>query len=328
MHIPDGYLSPKTCGLFFAAMLPVWYAASRWTMRSPGFKGFPLLALGAAFSFIIMMFNVPIPGGSSGHMTGTVVLGIVLGPWAALIAGSITLALQALLFGDGGILAFGANSFNMALIMSFSGFYVYRALVLGTPGRLRGVVAPAVAGYVAINLCAFAAALELGAQPIIAVDAQGAPLYAPYSLSITVPAMMIPHLLFFGPIEALGTALVLSYVRKQEAQRHEKVAYGAYNGIATLMVGLLVLALLTPIGLIASGTPWGEWSVAELSSLTGFVPAGMARLGEMWPGLAPDYGQANQATPLVKAGYYVLSAIAGSAIIVAAIYLWGRICRR
>lgn len=306
-------------------MLPVWYAASRWTMRSPGFKGFPLLALGAAFSFIIMMFNVPIPGGSSGHMTGTVVLGIVLGPWAALIAGSITLALQALLFGDGGILAFGANSFNMALIMSFSGFYIYKALSFGTPGRVRGIVAPAVAGYVAINLCAFATALELGAQPIIAVDPQGVPLYAPYSLAITVPAMMIPHLLFFGPIEALGTALVLSYVRKQEITRHENAAYG---GISTLMVGLLVLILLTPIGLIASGTPWGEWSVAEFSGLTGFVPAGMARLGEMWPGLAPDYGQAGQASVLVKAGYYVLSAIAGSAIIVFAIYLWGRLCRR
>lgn len=305
-------------------MLPVWYAASRATRRYPGFKGFPLLALGAAFSFIIMMFNVPIPGGSSGHMTGTVVLAIVLGPWAALIAGSLTLALQALLFGDGGILAFGANSFNMALIMSFSGFYVHRALSFGTPGRIRSIAAPAVAGYVAINLCALAAALELGAQPIIAVDAQGAPLYAPYSLSITLPAMMIPHLLFFGPIEALGTALVTGYVERQEVKRHENVNYGG----ATLWVGLLVLAVLTPIGLIASGTPWGEWSVAELSALTGFVPAGMERMSELWPGLAPDYGQAGQAPFLVKAGYYVLSAIVGSAIIVFAIYLWGRLCRR
>src|SRR3990170_1071269 len=131
MHIPDGYLSPATCVVFYAVMAPVWYYASKRAERELRLKQLPLLALGAAFTFVIMMFNIPIPGGSSGHMVGAVVVAIALGPWAGVVALSLTLTLQAFLFGDGGLTALAANAFNMAFVMSFSGYYVYRVISAG-----------------------------------------------------------------------------------------------------------------------------------------------------------------------------------------------------
>ena len=130
MHIPDGYLSPGTCAVFYGVMAPVWYLASKKMEKAFALKGLPLMALGAAFTFVIQMFNFPIPGGSSGHIAGGAILGIVLGPWAAIIAMSLTLGLQALLFGDGGLLAFGANCFNMALVMPVAGYFIFRSTAL------------------------------------------------------------------------------------------------------------------------------------------------------------------------------------------------------
>src|SRR4030067_2935683 len=99
MHIPEGYLSPKTCGILYAAMAPIWYLAARKVQKTLHAKQIPLLALSAAFTFVIMMFNIPIPGGSTRHMVGGVVAACVLGPWAAVVAVSISLTISALLFG-------------------------------------------------------------------------------------------------------------------------------------------------------------------------------------------------------------------------------------
>ena len=85
MHIPDGYLGPITCIAGFAAMVPVWAIASRTVKRTLSARQVPLLAIGAAFSFIIMMFNIPIPGGTTGHAVGGVLVAILLGPWAAWV---------------------------------------------------------------------------------------------------------------------------------------------------------------------------------------------------------------------------------------------------
>ena len=120
MHIPDGYLSPASCGFFWAAMLPIWALCSRKVKSRLQARQVPMLAIGAVFSFVVMLFNLPIPGGSTGHATGAVLLAILLGPWAGCIAITVTLGIQALLFGDGGILALGANCFNMAFVMCFS----------------------------------------------------------------------------------------------------------------------------------------------------------------------------------------------------------------
>lgn len=126
MHIPDGYMSPLTALPIAAVMVPIIGVAVKKVQTTMKKKQVPLLAVGAAFSFIIMMLNLPIPGGSSAHAVGAVLIAILLGPWAATVAVAVALTIQALIFGDGGIITLGANCFNIAFLMSFSGYYAYR----------------------------------------------------------------------------------------------------------------------------------------------------------------------------------------------------------
>ena len=171
--------------------------------------------MGAAFSFVIMMFNVPIPGGSTGHAVGGVLVAILLGPWAACIAITVALVVQALLFGDGGITAIGANCFNMAFVLPFTGYYLYKILSYRAPlGSNRRVIAAGVAGYIALNLAALLTGIEFGLQPLLHHTASGQSLYCPYGLNVAVPAMLGEHLLIFGWIEAIVTALVIKYLAK------------------------------------------------------------------------------------------------------------------
>src|SRR5512135_264054 len=179
MHIPDGYLSPATCAALYAGAAPFWYVALRRVRRAMHTRLVPVLSLVAAFSFVVMMFNVPLPGGTTGHAVGIGVATALLGPWASMLAVSIALVIQAFFFGDGGITAIGANCFNMAVVGSMVAHLVYRAVsgrvALGS--KLRWVAA-GLAGYAAINASALCAAIEFGLQPIFYTDAGGAPLYA------------------------------------------------------------------------------------------------------------------------------------------------------
>ena len=103
MHIPDGYLSPATCANVYAAAVPIWVTAGRRVRKVVKNRYVPLVAIGAAYSFLVMMFNVPIPDGTTAHAVGAVLIAVLLGPWAAVIAVSIALLIQALFFGDGGV---------------------------------------------------------------------------------------------------------------------------------------------------------------------------------------------------------------------------------
>lgn len=219
MHIPDGYLGPITYGSLWAAIVPIWFYASQKIKSTLKATQVPLLALSAAFSFVIMMFNVPIPGGTTGHATGAILIAILIGPWVATIAVSIALFIQALIFGDGGITSLGANCFNMAFAEIFVGYGIYR-LIAGphaeqmiTKSR-RYLIGAAAGSYVGINLAAFLTAFELGIQPLLHIGADGRPLYSPFPLAVTIPAIMIEHLALFGVVEAFVTVLVLLYLRK------------------------------------------------------------------------------------------------------------------
>ena len=219
MHIPDGYLGPTTCGVFYALMLPLWALASKIVKKTLNAKQVPLLAIGAAFSFVIMMFNVPIPGGTTGHAVGGVLVAILLGPWAACIAITVALVIQALLFGDGGITAIGANCFNMAFALPFAGFYIYKIISHNAPiSSNRRVVAAAIAGYAALNIAGALTGFEFGIQPLLHTTASGQALYCPYGFRVALPAMIGEHLLIFGWVEALVTALVIKYIQKQSPE--------------------------------------------------------------------------------------------------------------
>ncbi len=330
MHIPDGYLGPQTYGTMYAVMVPYWAVAARKVRNTLKARQAPQLALGAVFSFVIMMFNVPAPGGTTGHAVGGALVAIVLGPWAASLAITAALVVQALLFGDGGITAVGANCFNMAVVMPFAAYGVYKLISSGTSvSQARRVAAAGAAGFVSLNLAAFFTAVEFGIQPMIAHRPDGTPLYAPYPLSVAVPAMMIEHIFIFGIIEAVVTGLVVGWLAKAEPSMlgiksvDEKAS--APRTSRRLWWGLAVLVLLSPVGLIASGTAWGEWAADEIQSKLGFVPSGFAKLEGIWNSVFPDYtmpGLSGASGAIVS---YVVSAAIGVAITGVIIHLLSRI---
>jgi len=310
MHIPDGYLGPQTYAVLDAAIIPVWGVAAVKVKKTLKAKQVPLMALGAAFSFVIMMFNVPIAGGTTGHAVGATLIAILLGPWAACLSVSIALVTQALLFGDGGITAIGANCFNMAVVMPFVGYYIYRLVAGHAPSYGRRIAASGIGSWVGIVAASIAAGFEVGLQPLIAHTANGQPLYAPYPLNIAVPAMAIGHALVFGPLEAVITMGVVAVLGKQDSALLEMKP--ASRPITWLWAGLGVAILLTPIGLLASGTAWGEWSADELRARLGFVPAGLEKLGGLWTAAMPDYAPTFIKNPYIG---YIVAAALGCAII-------------
>ncbi|HPG51953.1 MAG TPA: energy-coupling factor ABC transporter permease, partial [Spirochaetota bacterium] len=140
---------------------------------------------------------------------------LVLGPWTAVAAVSVALIIQAFLFGDGGITAIGANCFNMAVVMPFVSIVVFKLVRGRASGGWRVYLGSFLAGYIGLVVAAIVTAVEFGIQPLIA-SANGKALYAPYPLSVAVPAMAIEHLVLFGIVEGLVTLLVLMYFLRND----------------------------------------------------------------------------------------------------------------
>jgi cobalt/nickel transport system permease protein len=339
MHIPDGYLSPATCAALYGASAPFWYAAMRRVRAVLHTRLVPRLSLFAAFAFVVMMFNIPLPGGSSGHAVGMALSTIVLGPAASMLAISIALIIQALFFGDGGITAVGANCFNMAVVGSLVAFAVYRAAARGSSlTSARRVVAAGLAGYAAINAAAFCAAVEFGIQPYLYRDAAGAPLYCPYPLGVAIPAMMVGHLTLAGIAELVLTAGVVACVQRSDPALLARAAGRGYRvqapdvasarALRPLWIALGILLVLTPLGVLAAGTAWGEWAARDFGDPAARreiaaasrhqapparAPEGLERLSSIWTaplaGYAPPY--------LSSAGVgYALSAMFGAGLVV------------
>ncbi len=333
MHIPDGYLSPSTCVAFGVVMLPVWAKAVKNVKNRIRSRYVPLMAIGAAFAFTIMMYNVPIPGGTTAHAVGGGLLAVVIGPWAATICITIALAIQALLFGDGGVWTFTANCFNMAFVMPFVAYGVYRLIAarseLTSPRRWIGAAA---GGYLGLCAAALCAAVELGLQPILFHTASGVPLYCPYPLSISVPAMLLAHLLVAGPLEAVVTALVVRYLQSYDTELLKsdtpacEPSPHASIGYRKMWWALGAMVVLSPLGLLAGGTAWGEWGTDELQKAIGFIPAGLGRLADTWSH-APfrDYSLPGLDSFGSSALVYIFCALFGVGIVILMTYLFGRL---
>ena len=321
MHIPDGYLSPTTCAVTAVIAAPVWGLSARHLRRTLSDREAPLLAAGAAFSFVVMMLNVPVPGGSTAHAVGGSLLAIMLGPSAAVIALSVTLLIQALFFQDGGVTAFGANALNMAVILPLSGWVVYRALTVTTRRQRWQIpqpVAAACGAYVGINLAALAAAVELGLQPLLYHTPSGAPRYCPYGLSQTVPAMMLAHLTLAGAVEAGLTGAVVAYLLKSQPHLAPTSAAPASVPLAWAWRGVAALLVACPLGLLAPGGAFAELSARDIKQRVGFVPAGLGRISGIW-GHAPLPGYSLPgSSPAMwhqAAGYYLSAAVAVAVVV-------------
>jgi len=199
MHIPDGFLSAATVGTTYVISAGGLANAVRVANKKLGEKHIPMMGILAAFIFAAQMLNFPVAGGTSGHVIGAALVAILLGPWAAVIIMSVVLIAQSLLFQDGGLLALGANIFNMGIIAGFSAHYIYRFLNAMLGGNSRStMIAGFAAAWGSVFLASVACAIELaisGTSPI----------------GVVLPAMAGVHALI-GIGEGLVTVSVVSMV--------------------------------------------------------------------------------------------------------------------
>jgi len=295
MHLPDGFLSTLvSLGLWAVSIVAVGFSLRR-VGRELNQRQVPLMGVLAAAVFAGQMINFAVAGGTSGHLLGAALATILVGPWAAVVVMTTVVSIQALVFQDGGLLALGANLFNLAIIGTSVAYFVYTSIrkLAGEKswGLFLGGVAAAWASIVA---AALACALELavsGTSPA----------------NIAVPAMGGIHMLI-GAGEALITfgALAFLYAARRDLFRRDSKA--ASPGAPVYLFGLGVALLLAVLSPIASTHPDGlEW-VAEQK---GFVEAARAPVYR----LIPDYifpGISNEALATVVAG------IVGTLLVLAA----------
>ena len=209
MHVPDGFLSPQTYVPAYALAAGAWAYAARTLQRRLDETLLPRLAVLCALGFVLMSVMLPLPGGTSVHASGIGILAVVFGPWITFAAVSLVLLLQALVFGAGGITVLPVNALAMGLAGSTAACLGYR--LLGRVDERAGLFA---AGWLATVLPAVLVAGVLGVQPAIAYTADGQPLFFPFGLSVTLPAVVVPHLIL-GVGEGLLTILVVSFLRRR-----------------------------------------------------------------------------------------------------------------
>ncbi|MDY6966679.1 MAG: energy-coupling factor ABC transporter permease [Halobacteriota archaeon] len=200
MHIPDGFLNtPIWVGMWIISIFVVGYAIRK-TNKKLKDQHIPLMGVLAAFIFAAQMLNVPIAVGTSGHLLGGVMVAIFLGPFAGTIIMASVFILQSILFQDGGITALGANIFNMGIIGTILGYYIFHGIKSTIGGKNGMIIGAAVAGWIAVVLASVAVSIELYASGIV-------------PLKIVLPPMVGVHALI-GLIEAGVTVAVLTVVMR------------------------------------------------------------------------------------------------------------------
>lgn len=195
MHVPDGFLDPWVAGIFWILACATIAIAVRRANGEFGDERTALLGVVSAGIFAAQMLNWPIPGGTSAHFVGGAFAGILLGPSLGVLAMTAVVLIQALMFGDGGIIALGVNLFAMAVVDVVVGYTLFRAFV-----RVHETGAAFVAGWAAITVSALVVGVSVGLSSAFA-----------YELSVTVPVMGIGHGLL-GILEGAITATVYGYV--------------------------------------------------------------------------------------------------------------------
>jgi len=208
MHIPDGLLDPITIVslwiIVIVTMMIGYFKMGRIFSKEDSDKLIPYIGVLAAVIFAFQFVNYPVPGGTSGHLIGGTLIAVLLGPWASVVILFLVLIVQSL-FGDGGILALGANTFNMGIIGGILGFYIVVFIVkilnkTSIKKEIKVPIATAIGSYVAIILASFMCAIELG-------------LAGAVPIGIAIPAMVYWHILI-GIGEALISALIVFYIYK------------------------------------------------------------------------------------------------------------------
>jgi cobalt/nickel transport system permease protein len=340
MHMADALLSPAVGGAMWAATAGLAMYSSRKVGQEMDDGKVPLMGVLGAFIFASQMINFTIPGtGSSGHLGGGLILAILLGPYAAFLVMTSVLSVQALFFADGGLLALGANIFNLGFFPCFVALpMVYKPLVGMNPGRQRIAVAAIVAGVVG---------LQLGALGVVCETVTSGISELPFA---TFLWLMLPIHLGIGLAEGIVTAAVVNFVWASQPEiMVRSAAHQGMGGISIkrVVVGLALVTLVIggALSWFASANPDGlEWSIAkvvggdgELES-SGAIHKGLATLQERLAFL-PDYGfrpsgeerpaaaQAEPAWPAVDPGTSVAGLVGGLLTLVVAVVI-GWLLRR
>ncbi len=299
MHIPDGFLSIAAALVCWALAAVAVGIALRRSSRDLQERQVPLMGVLAAFVFAAQMLNFPIIGGTSGHVIGAALAAILLGPWGGILALTVVVAVQALLFQDGGLLAMGANVLNMAVIAPLVAYGIYRGALAAAGNRRWG---PIVGGFLAAGISVVASAIACAVE--LAVSGTSA-------LAFALPAMAAVHALI-GIGEGLITAGALAFITRARRDLLTP-AEGARGGLRWAAVGLALTLVVTVLAPLASTYPDGLERVAHD---LGFAQAAQASLFEV----IPDYllpGIGSQALATIAAGLVGTAAVGGLIFILA-----------
>jgi cobalt/nickel transport system permease protein len=296
LHIPDGFLSIGVSGASWLLILGIMAYALRVTRRTLDERLIPLAGIMGAFIFAAQMINFPVAGGTSGHFVGAALAFIVLGPWLGLLTMTAVIALQALLFQDGGLVVMGANILIMGLVPGFVAYQIYR-LGKGRGQRVEAGITGA-AAWLSIMAAALVTSLLLAFSGTT-------------SLAVALPAMLGVHALI-GIGEALITVAALAFLRRTRPAALDHAAANAQGVWLVLsLIAVLVVLLLAPF---ASGYPDGlEW-VAETT--------GFAEFAQDAPySLLPDYS-----IPFVGETPFstILAGLVGIAVVAVVVMSLGR----
>jgi len=246
LHIPDGFLSfvvSLICWVITVFTLSI--AISR-TNKSLGEKQVPLMGVMAAFIFAAQMINFPVAGGTSGHLLGGALAVIVLGPWAAMLVMTAVIAVQALLFQDGGLLVMGANILNMGLLTAALGYGLYRSVVKGS--YTTKLTVAGVAAWLSVLAGALATSLQLW-------------LSGTSNLQTVVLAMLGVHSVI-GIGEALITVAALGFVLRTRPDLLGEGSASAGGGRGWIIAGVVISLVVVLLSPFASVNPDGLNRVA------------------------------------------------------------------
>ncbi len=245
LHIPDGFLSLAVSLIFWALTLVILSTAVKRTEMLEE-KQVPLMGVMAAFIFAAQMINFPVAGGTSGHLLGGALAAILLGPWAGMLVMTAVVAVQGLLFQDGGLLVMGANIFNMGLLTAAIGFGLYKA----AEGRQRWLKlgAAGLGAWLSVMGGALFTSLQLWLSGTARVD-------------IVLPAMLSVHALI-GIGETLITVAALSFIFKTRPDLIEESESPARGGRTWILVGITISLIVVFLAPFASADPDGLERVA------------------------------------------------------------------
>jgi len=292
LHIPDGFLSIIVSIICWViTIITLGFAISK-TNKALGEKQVPLMGVMAAFIFAAQMINFPVAGGTSGHLLGGALAAIVLGPWAGMLAMTAVVAVQGLLFQDGGLLVMGANILNMGLVTAAIGYGLYRSAA----GQSK-VVKLSVAG-VAAWLSVMAGALFTALQLWLSGTSQ---------LDIVIPAMLGVHALI-GLGEAFITVAALSFILQARPDLLGEGSESAKGGRGWILAGGLIALAVVLISPLASGDPDG---LERVAINMGFIDAGLDASYQVIPGYTlPFLGETALSTIVAGViGIFVVGAI-------------------